>query len=87
MRKVVVPELKFLLNPANDGRTGKVRPNTAGSLLVADHIFYGNRNQFPIIIFKTEAQWCDLPVGVGTGDHLYRNVNTQDAFHRNPPSL
>ena len=76
MGKVVVPELEFLLNTTDNGGAGEVGTYPALSLFVADHVFYRNRNQFPIIILKTKAQWCDLSIGVGTGNHLYRNVNT-----------
>ena len=76
MGKIVVPELKLFLGATDDGGTGKAGSDAALGLLSSDADFYRDRNQYSGIIFKAKAKWCNLAIGVGTGNHLYRNVNT-----------
>lgn len=37
--------------------------------------------EVPGLVLEAEAYRGDLPVGIGTGDHLYRDIDAKDTFH------
>lgn len=82
MGKVTVPEAEYLLRAVDPGGTGEVRPHFVPFLVLGQYFIYDDADQFTGFIAEPEPHRRDLTICVGTGNHLYRHVNAQDAFQK-----
>ena len=87
MGKIAVPEVECLLYTADFGGTGEIHPHFVPILILGQYSIYNDTYKFSGFITEPEPQRCDSSVCVGTGNHLYRHVNTQNAFQSKSPFL
>lgn len=87
MGKVAVPEAEYLLCAADTGGAGEIYAHSIFVLILGQYFIHNDTQQFPGFVTEPEPHWCDLSVCVGTGNHLYRHVNAQNAFQGKFPFL
>lgn len=85
VRKIAVPETKYLLCPTDAGGTGEIYAHPVPVLILRQNLIDRDAYEFPGFITEPEPHRRDLSVCIGTGDHLYRYVNAQDAFQNKSP--
>lgn len=83
--KIAVPELECFLYAADPGGTGEIHSHFVPALILGQYFIYNYAYKFSGLITKPESQRCDFSVCVGTGNHLYRHVNAQNAFQGKSP--
>ena len=86
MGKIAVSEPECFLPAVNAGAAGKMRPHPVSVLVPGQDFVYGYGDEFPGFIAEPEPHGRNCSVGIGTGNHLYRNINAQYAFHSQHPS-
>ena len=74
-------KIKEFLHAEHFRFTGETGVDAVGFLFALQDAadLYGS--EFSFLIAETETHRGDLSVSVGTGDHLYRNINTKYTFH------
>ena len=80
MGKIVVSQAEGFPGAADKGGAGEIYPHSIFGLILGQHFIDGNRNDFSGFIAKSKPYWCNFPICVSTGNHLYRNINTHNTF-------
>lgn len=81
MGKVVVPKMKCFLGAVDCGGAGIIYSCSVSFLILGENFVYGNGDQFTSSVNETESQRRYFSVRIGTGNHLYWNINAQNTFH------
>ena len=66
---------------AEGGGAGKIDAHAVPVLVCGQDSVNAYGDKLPGIATEAESHGGNPPVGISTGNHLYRNVNTKDAFH------
>lgn len=81
MCSIAVPQADFFLRAAEGGGAGKIDAHAVPVLVCGQDSVNAYGDKLPGIVTEAESHGGNPPVGISTGNHLYRNVNTKDAFH------
>lgn len=87
MGKIAVPEIKGFLLPIKTGRAGEIDAHLVPALILRQHFIYIDSYKLSGPVAEPEPHRSNFPVCVGTGNHLYRYVNAQNAFQGKSPFL
>ena len=80
MGKIVISQAKGFSCAIDKGGTGEIYPHSILGLVFRQYFIYGNSDQFSGFVLKPEFHWCNFSICVSTGNHLHRNINTQNTF-------
>jgi hypothetical protein len=83
MGEVVVPQPEGFPGAADPGSTGKIGSCPVCVLILKQYAVNFDGNDFIVSVTESESHRCDPSVGVRTEDHLNRDINAQNAFHKN----
>ena len=87
MGEITISEAKNRLYAINTGAAGEIRPHPVFVLVFGQDFVYRYGDEFPGSVTEPESHRRNFSICIGTGNHLYRNVNAQNAFQANSPFL
>lgn len=67
----------------NYGSAGIVYTDPVTVLILGENLIHANSDQLAGFVPEPETEWYDFAICVGTGNHLYGDVNAQHTFHSN----